>query len=73
MKGEIQATVVSPTLCPLHCSGNFDVTDVSAAIDGIVDQMPLFRSGVHSCYLAEQCVGDGEVVLSTETQQHETV
>ena len=70
--------VVSPTLCFPHCSGDSDVTDVSAATDGIVNQMALFRSGVHSCCLvliclAERCVGDGEVVLSTETQQHEAV
>ena len=59
-------------------SGDSDVTDVSAATDGIVNQMPLFRSGVHPCCLVlicltEQCVGDGEFVLSTETQQHEAV
>ena len=70
--------VVSPTHCPPHRSGDSDVTDVSAATDGIVNQMPLFRSGVHPCCLVlicltEQCVGDGEVVLSTETQQHEAV
>ena len=69
--------VVSPTLCPSHRSGDSDVTDVSAATDGIVNQMPLFRSGVHPCclvlvYLMEQRVGDGEVVLSTETQ-HQAV
>ena len=63
--------VVSPTLCPPHRSGDSDVTDVSAATDGIFNQMPLFRSGVHPCCLAlicltEQCVGDDEVVLSTE-------
>ena len=61
--------VVSPKLCPPHRSGDSDVTDVSAATDGIVNQMPLFRSGVHPCCLVlicltEQCVGDGEVVLS---------
>ena len=52
---------------PPHRSGDSDVTDVSAATDGIVSQMPLFRSGVHPCCLVlicltEQCVGDGEVV-----------
>ena len=33
--------VVSPTLCPQHRSGDSDVTDVSAAADGIVNQMPV--------------------------------
>ena len=70
--------VVSPTLCPPHRSGDSDVMDVSTATDGTVSQMQLFRSGVHPCCLVlicltEQCVGDGEVVLSTETQQHEAV
>ena len=61
--------VVSPYSAPLppppstHRSGGSDVTDVSAATDGIVNQMPLFRSGVHPCCLVhmcltEQCVGD---------------
>ena len=63
---------------PLHRSGGSDVIGVSAATDGTVNQMPLFRSGVHPCCLVliclkEQCVADGEVVLSTETQQHEAV
>ena len=72
-----------PTLCPpppppSHRSGDSDVTDVSAATDGIVNQIPLFRSGVHPCCfvlicLTEQCAGDGEAILSTETQQHEAV
>ena len=55
-------------------SGDCDVTDVSSATDGIVNQMPLhsFDLGLHPCCLAlicltEQCVGDGEVVLSIET------
>ena len=70
-------TVVSPTL-PSYCSGDADVMDVSEATDGIVNQMPLFRSRVHLCCLVlicltEQCVGDSEVVLSTETRQHEAV
>ena len=69
--------VVNPTLCSPHRSGDSDVTDVSAATDSTVNQMSLFRSGMHPCCLVlvclpEQCVGDGEV-LSTETQQHETV
>ena len=65
------------------CSDRIDLTrrwsvQHSAATDGIVNQMPLFRSGVQPCCLVlicltEQCVGDGEVVLSTETQQHEAV
>ena len=70
--------VVSPTPCSPHRFGDSDVTDVSAATDSIVNQMPLFRSGVHPCCLVlicltKQCVGDGEVVLSTEPQQHEAV
>ena len=72
--------VVSPALpSPLpNRSCDSDVTDVSATTDGIVNQMPLFRSGVHPLCLvliclAEQCVGDGEVFLSTETQLHEAV
>ena len=68
--------VVSATLCPPHRSGDSDVTDISAATDGIDNQMPLFRSGVHLCCLVlicliEQCVCVGEVVHGTETQQHE--
>ena len=70
--------MVSPTLCPPYCSGDSDVMDVPVATDGIASQMPLFQSRVHPCCLVliclmEQCVGDGEVVLSTETQQHEAV
>ena len=70
--------VVSPTLCPLHRYGDTDVMDVSVATDSIVKWMPLFRSGVHPCCLVliclmEQRVGEGEVILSTETQQHEAV
>ena len=34
--------VVSPTLCPPHCSGDSDIKDVYAVTDGIVSQMPLF-------------------------------
>ena len=67
-----------PSPPPPHRSSYSDVTDVPVATGGIVNQMPLFRSGMHPCCLVlicltEQCVGDGEVVLSTETQQHEAV
>ena len=48
---DLKEAMVSPTLCPPHRSGDSDVTDVSAATDGIVNQMPLFRSGVHPCCL----------------------
>ena len=70
--------MVSPTLCPQHRSVDSNATDVSAATDGIVNQMPLFRSGVYPCCLVlicltEQCAGDGEVVLRAETQQREAV
>ena len=48
--------VVSPTLCPPHRSGDSDVTDVSAAADGIVNQWPLFPSGVHPCCPCVLCL-----------------
>ena len=74
----LDEAVVSPTNCSPHRSADSDITDVSAATDGIVNQMPRFRSGVHPyclvpTYLTEQCIGDGEVVLSTETQQYDAV
>ena len=48
--------VVSPTLCPPHRSGDSDVTDVSAAADGIVNLWPLFPSGVHPCCPCVLCL-----------------
>ena len=61
--------VLSPTLCPPHHFGDSDVMVVSAATEGAVKHMPLFRSGVHPyCLvplcLTKQCVGDGEAVLT---------
>ena len=43
-----------------HGSGDLEVSDVSSAANGVLYQVPLFRSWVYTCcfVLSEQCVGD---------------
>ena len=64
--------VVSPALCSTHGSCNLDVPDIPPTYNYVVNEMPMFESGVHpgglvfGCH-SEELVSDGEVIFSTHS------